>query len=89
MLKTSLYIHDVAANVDSIKAAHELRTQLQSLLESAGFELRKWASSHSSVLADLDPDLCNNLLLSFESSETQFLKILGLCWYPQSDCFGF
>ncbi|XP_011859191.1 PREDICTED: uncharacterized protein LOC105556710 [Vollenhovia emeryi] len=53
------------------------------------FEFRKWSSSHPAVLGDLDPTLCDRSLLSFESAEEQFLKILGLRWYAQSDSFGF
>ncbi|XP_071571139.1 uncharacterized protein [Temnothorax nylanderi] len=74
-LEERVYVDDVVASVESE--------------EKARFELRKWASSHPSVLADLDPKLCSQSLLSFESPEDQFLKVLGLHWYPQSDSFGF
>lgn len=77
-LKSSLYVDDVVASVSSIDEACKLRNQLRLLLGSAGFELRKWASSHSAVLAGLGPDLCNNSLLSFEPTEDQYLKVLGL-----------
>ncbi|XP_077282088.1 uncharacterized protein LOC143908338 [Temnothorax americanus] len=88
-LEESVYVDDVVASAESEGEARELQRQLQALLKTAGFELRKWASSHPSVLADLDPELCSQSLLSFESSEDQFLKVLGLRWYPQTDNFGF
>lgn len=88
-LKSSLYVDDVVASASSTSEARELRDQLQSLLGGAGFELRKWASSHSAVLAGLEPDLCNNSLLSFEPVEEPFLKVLGLHWYAKQDSFGF
>ncbi|XP_024871386.1 uncharacterized protein LOC112454074 [Temnothorax curvispinosus] len=75
VLEESVYVDDVVASVES--------------KEKARFELRKWASSHPSVLADLDPELCSQSLLFFESPEDQFHKVLGLCWYPQTDSFGF
>ncbi|XP_077255144.1 uncharacterized protein LOC143893524 [Temnothorax americanus] len=89
VLEESVYVDDVVASAESEGEARELQRQLQALLKTAGFELRKWASSHPSVLADLDPELCSQSLLSFESSEDQFLKVLGLRWYPQTDNFGF
>ncbi|XP_024893439.1 uncharacterized protein LOC112468475 [Temnothorax curvispinosus] len=88
-LKESVYVDDVVTSVESVEKARELQRQLQALLKTAGFELRKWASSHPSVLADLDPELYSQSLLSFESPEDQFLKVLGLRWYPQTDDFGF
>ncbi|XP_024891843.1 uncharacterized protein LOC112467443, partial [Temnothorax curvispinosus] len=88
-LEESVYVDDVVTSVESVEKARELQRQLQALLKTAGFELRKWASSHPSVLADLDPELRSQSLLSFESPEDQFLKVLGLRWYPQTDDFGF
>ncbi|XP_071576350.1 uncharacterized protein [Temnothorax nylanderi] len=89
ILEESVYVDDVVASVDSEEEARELQQQLQALLGAAGFELRKWASSHPSILANLSPELCSRSLLSFESPEEQFLKVLGLRWYPQTDDFGF
>ncbi|XP_077273296.1 uncharacterized protein LOC143903523 [Temnothorax americanus] len=89
VLEESVYVDDVVASAESEGEARELQRQLQALLKTAGFELRKWASSHPSVLADLDPEFCSQSLLSFESSEDQFLKVLGLRWYPPTDNFGF
>ncbi|XP_024876608.1 uncharacterized protein LOC112457662, partial [Temnothorax curvispinosus] len=88
-LEESVYVDDVVTSVESVEKARELQRQLQALLKTAGFELRKWASSHPSVLADLDPELRSQSLLSFESPEDQFLKVLGLRWYLQTDDFGF
>ncbi|XP_077259080.1 uncharacterized protein LOC143895662 [Temnothorax americanus] len=89
VLEESVYVDDVVASAESEGEARELQRQLQALLKTAGFGLRKWASSHPSVLAGLDPELCSQSLLSFESLEDQFLKVLGLRWYPQTDNFGF
>lgn len=88
-LKSSLYVDDVVTSVSSVEEARELQGQLQLLLRSGGFELRKWASSHPAVLRDLDPELCSRSLLTFEPSGEQFLKVLGLRWYSQTDSFGF
>ncbi|XP_024868764.1 uncharacterized protein LOC112452671 [Temnothorax curvispinosus] len=53
----TLYVDDVVVSVRTVDQAHALRDQLLSLLRSAGFELRKWASSHPAALEGLDPQL--------------------------------
>lgn len=88
-LTSSLYVDDIVTSVHSVEEARRLQDQLQLLLRSGGFELRKWASSHPEVLVDLDPQYCSSSMLSFDSDENQFLKILGLRWYSCSDSFGF
>ncbi|XP_071577737.1 uncharacterized protein [Temnothorax nylanderi] len=85
----ALYVDDVVVSVRTVEQARALQDQLLSLLRSAGFKLRKWASSHPAALDGLDPQLCNPSELSFESSKDQSLKVLGLRWYSQSDSFGF
>ncbi|XP_071572826.1 uncharacterized protein [Temnothorax nylanderi] len=88
-LLESLYVDDVVSSVRTVERAIALRDQLLELFRSAGFELRKWAS-HSAALEGLDPEKCSQkMLISFESTEDQALKVLGLRWHSQSDSFGF
>lgn len=77
-------MYDVVVSIHSIEEACELQKQLQLSLRSAGFELR-----NSAVLLDLEFEFYNCSLLSFKSTEDQFLKILGLCWYSQLNSFRF
>ncbi|XP_024870107.1 uncharacterized protein LOC112453542 [Temnothorax curvispinosus] len=77
-----------------LQLAHQYREKyplaFAALLEAlAGFELRKWSSSHPAALEGLDTQLCSQSMLDFESSEDQSQKILGLRWHSQSDSFGF
>ncbi|XP_071576422.1 uncharacterized protein [Temnothorax nylanderi] len=88
-LLESLYVDDVVVSVRTVEQAIALRDQLLELFRSAGFELRKWASSHPAALGGLDPEICSQKTLSFESADDQALKVLGLCWHSQSDSFGF
>lgn len=77
-------------SVGSVEQARLLKDQLHSLLRSAGFELRKWANSHTFVLSALEPSHYSTSMLSFDSKEDNFLKVLlGLCWYARTDHFGF
>lgn len=44
VLEKCVYVDDVVTSVESVERARELQRQLQALLGTAGFELRKWAS---------------------------------------------
>ncbi|XP_044760862.1 uncharacterized protein LOC123318310 [Coccinella septempunctata] len=89
VLLDEIYVDDILTGCSSESEALELRQQVQDLLMAGGFELRKWASNHSSLLDGIPPDHCrksssiNPLLLDREPS----LKILGLGWNPTSDHF--
>lgn len=85
-LQSSLYVDDIVTSVRTVEETRAL--QLQILLQSAGFALRKWASSHPDVersrfwiLQWLDA------IIRLEREH--FLKVLGLRWYARPDCFEF
>ncbi|XP_008482112.1 uncharacterized protein LOC103518804, partial [Diaphorina citri] len=58
VLENSIYVDDIVSGSDDVASAIHLRNQLCALLKAGGFELRKWASSHQEVLADLSSELC-------------------------------
>lgn len=89
-LSKTLYVDDIVVSTRTVEQTRALREQLlQLLFRSAGFEFRKWASSHPAALAGFEPQLCSDTMLSFKPSEDQSLKVLGLRWHSQSDSFGF
>ena len=88
-MQTALYVDDIVISVDSEEEARALRDQLDILLAQAGFPLRKWASSHSSVLDDIAVEARSASMLTFDSETDIFLKVLGLHWCAHSDCFSF
>lgn len=82
----SMYIDDIPRSVESIKQAQKLKTELIEIFSRGGFELRKWASSHSEVLDDL-PEEHKEKLINF--GRDPGFKILGMAWNPSSDSFIF
>lgn len=86
VLNTSVYVDDMVSGADSIPAACALKEELTSLMARGGFQLRKWASSHSEVLADLPADQCETI---HSLGDTDTLKVLGVQWSPNSDSFFF
>ena len=87
-MKNDFYVDDYLSGMDSIEAAKERIGFLCQELSNFGFELRKWASSHSELISSLPEKLR-------ESSEAKFMdqdykiKTLGLAWKPNADHFQF
>ncbi|XP_065089621.1 uncharacterized protein LOC135710853 [Ochlerotatus camptorhynchus] len=73
---------------DTPEEAIELRRQLTSMLHSAGFPLREWASNSSAVLAEIPSD---ELAIQpfYEFSDEQSVTTLGLIWEPKPDILRF
>ena len=87
VLKSSIDIDDVITGASSLSQAVELRDQLIQLLKCGGFELRKWASSHSAILTDI-PLESRETPLIFNTDDSCY-KILGMLWDSKGDCFKF
>ena len=72
---------------DSVEQAIETQSQLQGLFSQAGFVLRKWNSSESSVLQRIPPDLLDSNSTYVISDTEEYTKTLGLEWNPKLDHF--
>ena len=83
----SFYVDDGLTGADSIEQAIELHNQLQVLFATGGFLLRKWNSSESAVLEQIDPELRDiQHTHTIIDSET-YTKTLGVEWNSNSDQF--
>ncbi|XP_055621958.1 uncharacterized protein LOC129765576 [Toxorhynchites rutilus septentrionalis] len=84
------YMDDVLTGTDDVEEALRLRFELEKMMESGGFRLRKWASNHPDVLRDVPksylaiPDSTGIVLDAYPS-----VKTLGLIWIPKKDVFKF
>lgn len=88
LVRDNFYVVDVLFGANDERVANSLRQELQELLDRGGFELRKWMSSHTSLLEDIPiPDQETTKVRSFDSTES--IKILGISWVPESDSFCF
>jgi len=50
VLSNDFYVDDLLRGTSTLEEAIQLQQELTSLLETAGFTLRKWASNHSSFM---------------------------------------
>lgn len=88
ILLKNCYVDDVHQVTDSLEDAIESKNQLIMATESAGFELRKWASNHSEILAGMPTEHRENGI-DFEKGVDASVKTLGLKWFPKNDCFQY
>ncbi|XP_062556845.1 uncharacterized protein LOC134221673 [Armigeres subalbatus] len=68
----------------SVAEAVKLRKQMEEMFNSAGMQLRKWASNIPSALQGV-PNDNRALQSSVEFDKDQSIKTLGLHWEPHSD----
>ncbi|XP_061395049.1 uncharacterized protein LOC133330652 [Musca vetustissima] len=88
ILRENMYVDDVLVGTHSIAEAMLAKGQLISILESAGFNLRKWTSNDKEIIKDLPRDhLLNGEFLDFD--DKSLAKTLGIRWNAVSDTFYF
>jgi hypothetical protein len=86
MLHNDFYVDDILSRAQTLAQAIQLQKDVSSVLQQAGFSLRKWASNSLELLATIPENLRetqNVLPLDKEDS----VSTLGLVWNPTSDQF--
>lgn len=87
VVKSSIYIDDVVVSATCLASALALKDELITLFDTAGFQLRKWATNCKELLSNDDPQ--SSLPISFDKEEPSFVKVLGLYWDPTNDFFSY
>ncbi|GBL92540.1 hypothetical protein AVEN_123734-1 [Araneus ventricosus] len=84
VISIDMYMDDILSGATSLISAKKLQDDLSELLRRGGFELHKWVSNH--------PDLLNDISTSeysFEDTQSNTVKTLGMVWKPQPDQLTF
>ncbi|XP_058836416.1 uncharacterized protein LOC131693000 [Topomyia yanbarensis] len=85
-----VYMDDVITGANDVEEAKIIRSELDGLLRTGGFRLRKWISNNEDALVGVAED---NLALPFENDvdfdAERTVKTLGLVWEPRTDTFRF
>jgi len=90
ILISDTYVDDIVTGAQSLDACLQLQTELISLLNKGGFQLRKWCSNCPELLINLPQDHLYNELISFSDERSnETIKILGLKWNPLKDYFTY
>ncbi|XP_065079917.1 uncharacterized protein LOC135702804 [Ochlerotatus camptorhynchus] len=80
------YMDDVITGADDEETATTLRVQLNTMMSSGGFKLRKWASNCPAVLEGIpEEDLAIRSSEGIVLDPDPSIKTLGLTWMPVSD----
>ena len=82
------YMDDVLSGASSVCEALEKQTQLMSLLENAGLELRKWLSNATEITSHLPPD---HVAVEPEAflNPLSAVAVLGVNWKSNDAVFVF
>ncbi|XP_050745962.1 uncharacterized protein LOC127011830 [Drosophila biarmipes] len=88
VLKKEIYVDDVQTGHETIDGALKIRNDVIAALQSAGMELKKWASNHPDILESIPTtDLSNSSIFEIDNKDS--IKTLWLYWHPNKDGFGF
>jgi hypothetical protein len=83
-LTNNFYVDDALCGANTIEDALRLQQELIALLGRGGFDLRKFCTSHSSILEAVPPG-CRKMEVPIELDNNEGFKTLGLQWHPSSD----
>ncbi|GFV39261.1 integrase catalytic domain-containing protein [Trichonephila clavipes] len=83
--RENIYIYDLLSGAGTEVEAKSIIIEIQNLLKSGGFILRKWSSSHPKVLQDLDTSLLASKPLHSLGDEESKQRVLGLIWNLKTD----
>ncbi|GFX24716.1 uncharacterized protein TNCV_3344961 [Trichonephila clavipes] len=83
--RENIYIDDLLSDADTEVEAKSIIIEIQNLLKSGGFILRKWSSSHPKVLQDLDTSLLASKPIHSLGDEESKQRVLGLIWNLKTD----
>ncbi|XP_051157988.1 uncharacterized protein LOC127279591 [Leptopilina boulardi] len=88
IIRKNTHVDDVFSGADDEASAAQLKSQLISMLLTAGFHLKKWISNHPPLLYEI-PE-CDRLHPHWRHFETGGpTNALGVAWNPVRDEFRF
>ena len=88
VLKENMYVDDALVGTHSVKEAIQIREDLQRVLKSAGFIIKKWTANHIDILKNVPKtDLLREDFLDLEAAS--LTKTLGVRWDASKDEFFF
>ncbi|XP_045456869.1 uncharacterized protein LOC123666892 [Melitaea cinxia] len=86
VIESSFYMDDLVYGCHSIESAKRLINDIISILNSGGFNLRKWKANNQDILPN---NYSNTEQINYDFKNTESSKTLGLSWDPQQDQFTF
>lgn len=89
VLESDVYVDDCLTGAASLDEARVLMSEMNGIMSSGGYELRKWISNRPELLANLPPEHLQ-LPHSFQDPEhPQTIAVLGVQYDPAADAFTY
>jgi len=88
IIRHDFYMDDLMTGASTVDECCQLQKQIDSILESAHFPLRKWCSNSTEVLEHIG-NSSDDPLFALQIGEDEIIKSLGLSWKPALDAFQF
>ncbi|XP_052739710.1 uncharacterized protein LOC128198398 [Bicyclus anynana] len=85
----NMYMDDYINSVNSLDKAFETYQEMVKMFNSGGFNLVKWISNNTELLAKIPSAHKNENFINFDSDSQDVTKIIGMQWHPKSDTFNF
>lgn len=86
ILKEDFYVDDLVTGASDISKAKELKHQLETVLNEAGFTLRKWNSNVKELITGSDNSTNH---YGVQDKDFSTVKVLGLVWDPDQDVYKY
>ncbi|XP_036146036.1 uncharacterized protein LOC118646691 [Monomorium pharaonis] len=83
IIRQDFYVDDLLTGAESIEEARDIVHKISSVLNSAGFKLRKWIANEAAVIEDICTEDQNPNGINFKCGLPT--KILGLVWQAHQD----
>ena len=74
ILKQDFYVYDMLTGADTIEELQRIKSEITSLLKSAGLSLSKWNSNHTSLQGEANSEI------KLDLDQDNFAKALGNIW---------
>ncbi|XP_055523128.1 uncharacterized protein LOC129717289 [Wyeomyia smithii] len=87
VVQEDIYMDDLISGADDLTSACELTRQLNAMMHSAGFHLRKWACNHPLPLEGLPNEDLAIRESGVKLDPDPTVKTLGINWLPKTDTF--
>jgi hypothetical protein len=84
VLNNDFYVYDLPSGTSTVEEAIKLQQEVSTLLQTAGLQLRKWASNHTAFL-DIIPKELQEKQQTLSLDKEDGVATLGLLWNPRSD----
>ncbi|XP_072941856.1 uncharacterized protein [Epargyreus clarus] len=86
VLESSFYMDDLVHGSHTPEEAKQLQVDLINILNSGGFNIRKWKSNLPELVKGVNSDSLNP---GYDFKQPESTKTLGLGWNPEEDQFTF